>query len=94
MKTMKCCLIAALAFGFPLASAYADDASYCEALSTTVNNRPLAGGTQGDASASAAELARSIAQAMAQCKAGNTAAGIPTLEKILKENKVTLPPRT
>lgn len=83
MKTMKCCLIAGLAFGFPLASAYADDASYCEALSSSY--RTLAGGAQVDASA---------AEAMAQCKSGNTAAGIPTLEKILKENKVTLPPRT
>jgi hypothetical protein len=80
---MKCCLIAGLGFGFPLASAYADDASYCEALSASY--RTLAGGTQVDASA---------AEAMSQCKAGNTAAGIPTLEKILKENKVTLPPRT
>ena len=82
MKTMKCCLIAGFVLGFPLASAYADDASYCEALSTSY--RKLAG--QGENSAAA--------EAMAQCKAGNTAAGIPTLEKLLKENKVTLPPRT
>jgi hypothetical protein len=34
------------------------------------------------------------ADAMAKCKAGNTAAGIPVLEKFLKEGKVTLPPRT
>jgi hypothetical protein len=34
------------------------------------------------------------ADAMAKCKAGNTAAGIPILEKFLKEGKVTLPPRT
>jgi hypothetical protein len=30
------------------------------------------------------------ADAMAKCKAGNTAAGIPVLEKFLKEGKVTL----
>jgi hypothetical protein len=83
MKSVKYCLIAGLALGFPLASAHADDASYCEALSSSY--RTLAGGTQVDARA---------ADAMSQCKSGNTAAGISTLEKILKENKVTLPPRT
>jgi hypothetical protein len=67
----------------PLASAYADDASYCEALSASY--RKLIGGSQEDAVA---------ADAMAKCKAGNTAAGIPVLEKFLKEGKVTLPPRT
>ena len=83
MKSMKYCLIAGLALGYPLASAYADDASYCEALS--VKYRTIAGNAQVDAAA---------AEAMAQCKAGNTAAGIPTLEKFLKDNKATLPPRT
>jgi hypothetical protein len=33
------------------------------------------------------------ADAMAQCKAGNTAAGIPVLEKALKDGKATLPSR-
>jgi hypothetical protein len=45
----------------------------------------LVGASQEDAVA---------ADAMAKCKAGNTAAGIPVLEKFLKEGKVTLPPRT
>jgi predicted lipid-binding transport protein (Tim44 family) len=31
--------------------------------------------------------------AMEQCKAGNTAAGIPVLEQRLKNGKVDLPPR-
>jgi hypothetical protein len=64
-------------------SAMADDATYCEALSAKY--RELIGTAQIDANA---------ADAMAKCKAGNTAVGIPILEKVLKDNKVTLPPRT
>jgi hypothetical protein len=33
------------------------------------------------------------AAAMSQCSAGNTAAGIPALEKVLTDNKVKLPAR-
>ncbi|HTR84055.1 MAG TPA: hypothetical protein VMI56_06225 [Reyranella sp.] len=33
-------------------------------------------------------------EAIASCKAGRTAAGIPTLEKVLQDNKVTLPDRS
>jgi hypothetical protein len=57
------------------------DAQYCEALSVEyrkLNNQATAGAE---------------ADAMAQCKAGNTAAGIPVLEKALKDGKVTLPSR-
>jgi len=32
-------------------------------------------------------------EAIASCRAGNTAAGIPVLEKILRDDKFTLPPR-
>jgi hypothetical protein len=83
MRSAKPWLIACVALGMPLASAHADDASYCAALSASYRN--LIGGAQEDAVA---------ADAMAKCKAGNTAAGIPVLEKFLKEGKVTLPPRT
>jgi hypothetical protein len=31
--------------------------------------------------------------AIASCKSGNTAAGIPILEQALRDNKFTLPPR-
>jgi hypothetical protein len=31
--------------------------------------------------------------AIAKCQAGDTATGIPVLEKVLKDNKVALPPR-
>ncbi|MGZ5898237.1 MAG: hypothetical protein ACXWK3_00765 [Reyranella sp.] len=82
MKSVRLGLIICF-LASPLASAYADDASYCEALSTSY--RKLIGAAQEDAIA---------ADAMAKCKAGNTAAGIPVLEKFLKEGKVTLPPRT
>jgi hypothetical protein len=82
MKSVRLGLIVCF-LASPLASAYADDASYCEALSTSY--RTLVAGSQADAIA---------ADAMAKCKAGNTAAGIPVLEKFLKEGKVTLPPRT
>jgi hypothetical protein len=86
MKTKAMLVTAAaaaigLAFLSSGAIAQMSDAAYCEALSTQF--RTLAG--QGENS--------QAADAMAQCKAGNTAAGIPTLEKLLKEAKVTLPKR-
>ena len=64
------------------AFAQTTDAAYCAALSAKY--REYIGSGQADATASAA---------MAQCSSGNTAAGIPTLEKALKDAKVTLPPR-
>jgi hypothetical protein len=82
MKSVRLGLIVCF-LASPLASAYADDASYCEALSASY--RKLIAGSQADAVA---------ADAMAKCKAGDTAAGIPVLEKFLKEGQVTLPPRT
>jgi hypothetical protein len=82
MNTAKSSLIVGLALSFPLASAYADDASYCAALGAKY--REYVGAVQADANASAA---------MSQCSAGNTAAGIPTLEKFLMDAKVALPPR-
>ncbi len=82
MKSVRLGLIVCF-LASPLASAYADDASYCEALSASY--RKLIGGAQVDAVA---------ADAMAKCKAGDTAAGIPVLEKFLKDGQVTLPPRT
>jgi hypothetical protein len=82
MNTMMCRLIVGLALAFPLASAYAGDAGYCAALSA--NYRQYVGTVQANVNASAA---------MSQCSAGNTAAGIPTLEKFLNDAKVTLPAR-
>jgi hypothetical protein len=75
-------LIVGLVLALPLASAYADDASYCAALGTSY--RKYVGFVRADANAAAA---------MSQCSAGWTAAGIPALEKVLTDNKVKLPAR-
>ena len=82
MNTVKYCLIVGLVLALPLASAYADDASYCAALGASY--RKYVGFVQADAKAAAA---------MSQCSAGWTAAGIPALEKVLTDNKVKLPAR-
>ena len=73
-------ICASLALPFA-AMAAMTDAQYCEALSVEYRklNTQASTGPQADA--------------MAQCKAGNTAAGIPVLEKALKDGKVTLPSR-
>ncbi len=63
-------------------AASADDASYCKALSETY--RSVVG--------SNAAAAGDVPEAMAGC-ATNPAASIPTLEKALQDNKVTLPKR-
>ena len=82
MNTVKSCLIVGLTLAFPLASAHANDASYCAALGASY--RAYVGAMQVDVNAAAA---------VAQCSAGDTAAGIPSLEKILTDNRVRLPAR-
>jgi hypothetical protein len=82
MKTTLTCLVVCSAIALPFAAMAAmTDAQYCEALSVEYRklNTEATSGPQADA--------------MAQCKAGNTAAGIPVLEKALKDGKVTLPSR-
>ena len=78
VATFVICASIALPFA---AMAAMTDAQYCEALSVEYRklNTEASTGPQADA--------------MAQCKAGNTAAGIPVLEKALKDGKVTLPSR-
>lgn len=80
MNTVNSCLIVGLALALPLASAYADDANYCAALGASY--RHYVGAFRADANAAAA---------MSQCSAGNTAAGISVLEKVLTDNKIKLP---
>jgi hypothetical protein len=75
-------LIVGLALTLPLASAYADDASYRAALGASY--RKYVGAVQADANAAAA---------ISQCSAGNTTAGISGLEKVLTNSKVKLPAR-
>jgi hypothetical protein len=82
MKTTVTLIVCA-SIALPFAAfAQSADARYCEALS--VEYRKI--NTASDSGAAA--------DAMANCKAGNTAAGIPVLEKALKDQKVSLPPRT
>ena len=80
MKFVAACLVAGVVLS-PLA-ALADDASYCASLSKLY--REVSKGNTPNASA---------AEAMNQCSQGNTAAGIPVLEKALTDAKVSLPAR-
>ena len=82
MKTTLTCLVVCSAIALPFAAmAQMTDAQYCEALSTEYRklNTQATSGAEADA--------------MAQCRAGNTAAGIPVLEKALKDGKAPLPSR-
>ena len=62
--------------------ARSNDAAYCAALSSRYRDYRT---SQADEEAAAA---------MAQCQAGNTAAGIPVLEAKLTSARIPLPPRT
>ncbi len=59
-----------------------DDAAYCKALMDLYRKTSTGVPNQGP-----------VPDAMAQCNAGNPAAGIPTLEKALTDAKVALPSR-
>jgi len=82
-------LMPLVAVGLPLtASAQTSDAAYCKALTAKYeafvdnmkghSNQP--GGVDGSV-------------AVEQCKAGNTAEGIPVLERKLQDAKIGLPTR-
>jgi hypothetical protein len=82
MKTTLTFLVVCSAIALPFAAMAAmTDAQYCEALSVEYRklNSAATSGPQADA--------------IAQCKAGNTAGGIPVLEKALKDGKAPLPSR-
>jgi hypothetical protein len=66
-----------------MAGAPTNDAAYCAALGAAY--RRNISNSNSDAIAG---------DAMAQCAAGNTAVGIPVLERLLTDAKFTLPPRT
>ena len=57
------------------------DAEYCAALSRKFRDIRTS------------QVDETAAAAMAQCQAGNTAAGIPTLESTLTMNRIPLPSR-
>jgi hypothetical protein len=81
MKFIAACLLASVAFTPFAAFAQSSDATYCQALAKLYREV-----NKGTASGAGAE-------AINQCNQGNTAAGIPVLEKSLTDAKVSLPPR-
>jgi hypothetical protein len=81
MKRVTMYLVAGLVLSPLAAVAQSSDATYCQALAETYRKI-------GVANTDAA-----IPEAINQCNQGNTAAGIPVLEKALKDAKVSLPPR-
>jgi hypothetical protein len=70
------------------AIAQSDDAAYCASL-TSLANRYLTGGTLGGREMQDIDTS----EAMDDCRRGNTAAGIPVLERKLKNDGFTLPKR-
>jgi hypothetical protein len=81
MRILATCLIAGLALAPLVAFGQSADAKYCQSLADlyrTTNRQNM------DAT---------VPEAINQCNKGTTAAGIPVLEKALKDAKVTLPPR-
>jgi hypothetical protein len=81
MKLLEACIVSVIALAPVAALAQSADAKYCEALADSY--RKL--NTQNTNAA--------VPEAINQCKQGNTAAGIPVLEKALKDQNATLPAR-
>jgi hypothetical protein len=70
------------------APAWADDKSYCAEL-TNLYRRYMGNSAEGKMFPDL-----TAAKAMDDCEKGNTAAGIPVLEKKLRDGRFTLPKRT
>ncbi|WIM14103.1 hypothetical protein [Enhydrobacter sp.] len=80
---MKTLIAAATAASILLPfAAFADDVSYCKALSDVYRKEIGSNVSSGP-----------VPEAMAGCEK-NPAGSIPVLEQVLRDNKVTLPPRT
>ena len=95
MKTLKLCLIAGVALGLPLSGTMAasrmSGAKYCDALIGRYN--AFASNLEdwrriGPHDASVINLA------IANCEAGDTASGIPALERVLRDLGIGLPARS
>jgi len=71
-----------------LAPAWADDMKYCADL-TALYRRYLGNSAEGKMFPDV-----TVANAITECEKGNTAAGIPVLEKKLRDGRFTLPKRT
>jgi hypothetical protein len=90
MKTLYACLAASVAFGLPsLASAQSPDAKYCSSLAARYSGFLAA--TNGQRPEDPQTV--SARAGMEQCRAGNTAVGIPLLESGLRNVGLDLPPR-
>lgn len=94
MKSLKLCLIAGVALGLPLASAVAaprmSDAKYCDELIGRYN---AYASNLADWRRSGLSNAGEVNAAIADCEAGDTADGIPILEKALRTVGIGLPAR-
>jgi len=92
-RTVACLvLLATVGLALPqtaTAQPRADDRQYCESLIEmyrTYVNEPMQGRMQRPPNVEP-EVA------IAKCRSGDTATGIPILEKVLRDNRFTLPPR-
>ncbi len=79
-------LFAVLALLSFAALAQGNDAAYCSALSTLANRYLVSSTGEGDGAPDLETQA-----AINDCDKGNTAAGIPVLERKLRSNGFTLP---
>lgn len=87
--TGLCLLLAAEALSLVVpVQARADDMAYCANLSD-IYRRYL-----GQSSARSLHPDVTASAAMSECQKGNTAAGIPVLERKLQDARFTLPART
>lgn len=83
------CLAALLVVSLPFAAlAQGDDAAYCRALTLKFQRYVIKTGSH---SPNTGSLDGNVA--VEQCRAGNTAAGIPVLERKLRNAGVELPAR-
>jgi hypothetical protein len=82
MRILGTLLIAGMALAPLTALGQSADANYCQLLADL--NR---------ASDDSPNMDAAVSEAINQCNKGNTAAGIPVLEKALVDTKLTLPPR-
>ncbi len=87
MNRMALLLLAGTALASP-AVAQSDDAAYCAQLGALALRYTGSAGGQGGLRPDFTTVG-----AIDDCKKGNTAAGIPVLEKTLRSNGFTLPKR-
>jgi hypothetical protein len=83
MRILGTCLIVGMALAPFIAFGQSADAIYCQALADRYRREVPKTETPNAI----------VPAAISQCQQGNTAAGIPVIEKALKDAKVALPPR-